>query len=111
MDLLDLREPFNAWSHGAGLLLAIPGTLLLWRRSRSDLGKRLSLVVYGLGLAFCYAASALYHGVRVPGDRLAAFDRLDRAGIFVLIAASYTPMAWALMRTRWRQGTLAAVWL
>ena len=36
MDLFDLREPVSAWSHFAGLLLALPGTLLLWRRSGGD---------------------------------------------------------------------------
>ena len=42
---------------------------------------------------------------------LAAFDRLDRIGIFLLIAGTYTPLAWGLLRGRWRWGTLASVWL
>jgi hemolysin III len=109
MDVLPLREPVSAWTHCAALVLALPGTLVLWRRS-GDLGKRLSLLVYGLGLISCYAASTLYHGVRLPADRLAAFARLDGAGTFALIAGSYTPLAWVLMRGRWRMGTLAAVW-
>ena len=68
MDLFDLREPVSAWSHGVGLLLALPGTLLLWRRSSGgDPAKRLSLLVFGLSLAFCYAASTLYHGLRTAG--------------------------------------------
>ena len=111
MAFFDLREPVSAWSHCAGLLLALPGILLLWRRSGGDPAKRLSLLVYGLSLAFCYAASTLYHGLRLPADRLAAFDRLDRVGIFALIAGSYTPLAWGLMRGRWRWGTLATVWV
>jgi hemolysin III len=112
MDLLDLREPVSAWTHAAGLLLALAGTLLLWRRSRgSDLARRLSLLVFGLSLVFCYAASTLYHGLPVFGERLAAFDRIDRIGIFLLIAGTYTPLAWGLLRGRWRWGTLASVWL
>jgi hemolysin III len=111
LDFFALREPVNAWSHCAGLLLALPGTLLLWRRSSGDHpAKRLSLLVFGLSLAFCYAASTLYHGLRIPNDRLDAFDRLDRIGIFLLIAGSYTPLAWSLLRGRWRWGTLATVW-
>ena len=111
MNAFDLREPVSAWTHFVGLLLALPGTLLLWRRGGGDPGKRLSLLVFGLSLVFCYAASTLYHGVRIPADRLAVFDRLDRIGIFALIAGSYTPLAWSLMRGRWRWGTLAAVWV
>ena len=56
-------------------------------------GKRLSLLVYGLGLIFCYLASTLYHGVRWPTDRIVAFARLDGVGIFALIAGTYTPIA------------------
>ncbi|MGZ3316908.1 MAG: PAQR family membrane homeostasis protein TrhA [Isosphaeraceae bacterium] len=110
MGILDLREPVSAWSHCAGLMLAFPGTLLLWRRSAGDRGKQLALLVYGLSLAFCYSASTLYHGVRLPAARIAAFARLDGVGIFALIAGSYTPLAWCLMRSRWRRWTLAVVW-
>jgi hemolysin III len=101
MCFLDFREPVSAWSHCAGLLLAVPGTVLLWRRSAGEPIKRLTVVVYGLTLAFCYLASTLYHGVRVPQAGIAAFARLDGVGIFALLAGSYTPMAW------W---TLAVVW-
>ena len=112
MDFFHLREPVNAWSHGVGLMLALLGTLLLWRRSPgAHPASRLSLLVFGLSLAFCYAASTLFHGLRIPKDRLAPFDRLDRIGIFLLIAGSYTPLVWCLMRGRWRWGTLTTVWL
>jgi hemolysin III len=110
MHAFDFREPVSAWTHCAGLMLALPGTLILWRRSGADLGKRLSLLVYGLSLIFCYAASTLYHGVRLPADRVAAFARLDGVGIFALISGSYTPLAWNLMQDQWRWGTLTAVW-
>jgi hemolysin III len=110
MNFLDFREPVSAWSHCAGLMLAVPGALLLWRRSAGDGMKRLSVLIYGLTLAFCYAASTLFHGVRLPAAGIAAFARLDGVGIFALIAGSYTPIAWCLMRGRWRRWTLAAVW-
>jgi hemolysin III len=110
MNFLDPREPVNSWTHGAGLLLSLIGILLLWRRSGGVPAKRLSLLVYGLSLASCYAASVLYHGVRLPSEGIAVFDRLDRIGIYVLIAGSYTPLACNLMQGRWRWGTLATVW-
>lgn len=111
MDFLDAREPVSAWTHFAGMLLAMLGTALLWRRVGGDAGKRASLLVYGLSLTFCYAASALYHGLRVPGARIDELNRLDRIGIFVLIAGTYTPLAWNLMSGRWRWATLSVAWL
>jgi len=110
MGILEFREPVSALSHCAGLMLAAPGTLLLWRRSAGDRGKQLAMLVYGVSLAFCYSASTLFHGVRLPAARIAAFARLDGVGIFALIAGSYTPLAWCLMRGRWRRWTLAVVW-
>jgi hemolysin III len=110
MDFLALREPASALSHGFGVVLAVAGTLLLWRRGRGDAGKRISLLIYGLCLIFCYTASTLYHGVPASGTRLDPFIRLDSVGIFALIAGSYTPLAWNLMRGRWRTWTLALVW-
>jgi hemolysin III len=110
MSFLDFREPVSAWSHCAGLLLAVPGTLMLWRRSAGGGTKRLTLLVYGLTLAFCYLASTLYHGVRVSAAGVAMYDRLDRVGIFALIAGSYTPLAWCLLRGHWRRWTLLLVW-
>src|SRR4051794_22490720 len=92
MHTWNLREPFSAWSHCAALVLAVPGTWLLLRRSAGDLGKRLSLLVYGISLVACYAASTLYHGVQLPPERLEVFIRLDSLGIFALIAGSYTPL-------------------
>lgn len=110
MDFLNFREPVSSWSHCAGLLLALPGTLLLWQRSTGVRAKRLTLLVYGLTLSFCYLASTLYHGVRVPSTQLSAFARLDNVGIFALIAGSYTPLAWCVLRGPWRRWTLVGVW-
>ena len=110
MNTLAFREPASAWTHFAGLMLALPGALLLLRRSAGEPGKRLSLLVYGLSLIFCYAASTLYHGVRGTSEQIQVFVRLDSIGIFALIAGSYTPLAWNLMRGAWRTGTLLTVW-
>lgn len=111
MDLLNLREPVSALTHGVWMFLAVPATVLLWRRCRGGQGKRLSLLVFGLSGIFCFGASALYHGVRSTDGWVPVFDRLDHLGIYTLIAGSYTPLAWNLLRTRWRLWTLSLVWL
>lgn len=110
MPIYQLREPFSACSHGLWLLMTIPATLILWRRCGGNRSKQLSLLVFGLCLSACYLGSALYHGVRAGKDGIDFFERLDHVGIHLLIAGSYTPLAWNLMKGRWRWGTLLAVW-
>jgi hemolysin III len=133
----DLREPISAWSHGAGLMMALPVTLFLWNRcknldlckvsscalggrcrtagggcpaSRHQRLKALSLLVFGLSLMTCYAASAVFHGVPYRGAPLKPFHRIDHIGIYLLIAGTYTPIVWSMMRGPWLWGTLSTVW-
>src|SRR5260370_40265524 len=126
MLLLDLREPINALSHGAGMMLALPVTWVLWkrcadtgyhhnlgpwnRRSRYHRIKALCLLVFGVSLILCYGISALFHAVRLTGDPLQRLQRLGHVGIYLLIAGSYTPVAWALMRGSLWLGTVTTVW-
>jgi hemolysin III len=126
MLFFQLREPINAWSHGAGMLLALPVTWFLCKRciaayhldgmmlpkarARHQRIKALSLIVFGLTLAVCYGTSALFHGAKVSGEPLIRLQRLDHVGIYLLIAGTYTPIAWGLMRGPWLWGTLAAAW-
>jgi hemolysin III len=110
MTYLHLREPFSAGSHGLWLLLSIPATMILWRRCENDLAKRLSFLVFGVTFAACYLGSVLFHGMIVGRDGIELLDRLDHLGIHLLIAGSYTPIAWNMLRGRWRSVTLVAVW-
>ena len=116
---LELREPVNAWSHGIGMVLALGlcgHFYRLWRTqgetepSSYEDGKRLTLCLFGLSLVVCYGSSALYHGAWA-GDRLLdPLRKLDHMGIYVLIAGTYSPPVWSLLRDVWRRWTLATVW-
>lgn len=128
MALFDLREPINAWSHGTGMMVAVPVAWILyrrcggvssdagsrarpWNRSRYQRVKAFCALVFGVALIVCYGLSALFHSVRLAAEPLSWLRRLDHIGIFLLIAGTYTPVAWALMRGNWRWGTLSTVWM
>jgi len=110
MHVLYVREPVSAWSHGAWLLLILPGAWILWQRARGDRSRQWLLLGYAACLATCATFSTLYHGVQLPDEHLGGYLLLDHIGIYLLIAGSYTPIAWTLMRGRWRRGTLVAAW-
>ena len=128
MHLFDLREPVNAWSHGAGMMLALPVTWMLWKRcaaladcnqleleawrgsTRYQRKKTVGLLIFGICLTLCYGVSAAFHAVPFKGHILSRLQRLDHVGIYLLIAGTYTPVALAIMRGAWSWGTLATVW-
>ncbi len=110
MNFLSFREPVNAWTHGIGLLLALPITLLLWRLCRGNRLKQVGLLVFGISLAFCYAGSMLYHGVCLPAEQLDWFARLDFIGVYLLIAGTFTPVVLVVLRGRWRTGIMGIAW-
>ncbi len=72
--------------------------------------KAVSLLVFGLSLMLCYAASAVFHGVPYHGAPLGPYQRFDHIGIYMLIAGTYTPIVWSMMRGPWLWGTLSTVW-
>jgi hemolysin III len=128
MHLFDVREPINAWSHGAAMLLALPVTWAFWKRSRQGGAygsmeswesagstqfhrvKAVCLLVFGTCLVVCYGLSAVFHAAAVDGETLDRLRRLDQMGIYLLIAGTYTPAVWALMRGSWLWATLTMIW-
>lgn len=109
--LLDVREPVSVWTHALGMALAVPGTVLLWNQAEGDRARRFVLLVYGVCLAGCYGFSVLNHAVQGGPERIAGFALLDRVGIYGLIAGTYTPVVWIVLRGPWRRWTLILVWL
>jgi hemolysin III len=107
---VEFREPASTLTHGLGCVLAVLGTVVLSRRRGCDRGRRVSLLIFGLSLIACFGLSTRYHGACVSDDAVLFLRRLDHIGIYGLIAGTYTPIAWGLMRGRWRRVTLAVAW-
>jgi len=109
------QERASSWTHGVAAALSVAALVLMIVRS-ADQGSARSLVsacVFGAGLLLLYLASTLLHAL--TGRAKAVFARLDFAGIFILIAGSYTPFTlltlhgpfgWALFSTIWALAVL-----
>ncbi len=106
----DERPLLRGYLHAGAAVAAALGGRYLVVRSSGDLPEQLSMLVYGIGLTWLFALSALYH-VRTWSPRWRAIlRRVDHANIFVLIAASDTPIAVNVLSGWWRIGILGAVW-
>jgi hemolysin III len=96
--------------HVVGLsLAAIGGVVLLALTAGShSAAKMAGVAVYAAGVVTMLALSAAYNFT--SDQRRPFFRRLDRAGIFVMIAGSYTPFTTLVLTGPWSVGMTIAVW-
>jgi hemolysin III len=72
--------------------------------------RRLAAAVFAGSVAACFGASALYHRVTwTPRVRL-WMRRIDHAGVYLLIAGTYTPVSLLVLEGSWRPVVLTIVW-
>ena len=111
MTVIEIARPLlRGYLHAGAAVLSIVGGAYLVVLSRSDPPRLVSMLVYAVGLTLLFAVSAVYH-LRAWGlARARVLRRLDHASIFVLIASTYTPVAFNLLSGTWRVAILATVW-
>lgn len=105
-----LHEPVNALTHLAGALAALAGTVLLVYLTWEEPQKMVSLLIYGVSTTGLFAASTLFHGVKTSSRVRMRLNRLDHAAIFLVIAGTYTPIAYNVYPAAWRWGVLGVTW-
>ncbi|MFQ5416208.1 MAG: hemolysin III family protein [Myxococcota bacterium] len=105
------EEIAHTATHGLGLALSVAGfaVLMLAAAVRGDAWHVVGCAIFGTTLVLLYAASTLYHGLRV-GRAKRIFQRLDHAAIYLLIAGTYTPFTLVSLRGAWGWTLLALVW-
>jgi hemolysin III len=100
----------RGYLHLGAAVLAVIGTIALLILATGDPLKQVTLAVYGLSSVWLFGMSALYHIGRWEPGREMILRRLDHANIFILIAGTYTPIAFNVMTGWWRIGILTTVW-
>jgi hemolysin III len=71
---------------------------------------RVAAAVFSTSVIVCFGASALYHRPTWTPHVRAWLARLDHAGVYLLIAGSYTPFGLLVMSKEWAIPVLAIVW-
>ena len=87
-----MQNPIRGLLHGTAAILSLVGGALLVLRATSWPG-RIAVLVFGFGMVALYTTSSLYHSIPWRQRWKKRMQRLDHSMIFVLIAASYTPVA------------------
>jgi hemolysin III len=101
-----LRGVFHEGAFYAAVALGVPLTLT------AEPGRaRLAAAVFSSCLAACFGASALYHRPTWSPRARSWLARLDHAGIYLLIAGTYTPFGLLVLSRDWAIPVLAVVYL
>ncbi|MEK6748738.1 MAG: hemolysin III family protein [Pseudomonadota bacterium] len=103
-------EPFSSLSHllAAGVMLALGIRLII--NGRGNAGRVIALIVYIFSAVFLLSMSGVFHLLQPGGSGRMVLQRLDHAGIFLLIAGTFTPVHMILFSGWWRWGMLAVIW-
>jgi hemolysin III len=104
------EEIANSISHGIGLALAITATpFLIVTAARGKVWNVVGVSVFATSVMLLYLASTLYHAI--PHDRAKkVFRVLDHGAIFLLIAGTYTPFTFGVMRGPWGWTLFGLIW-
>ena len=93
------EEIANSLSHGAGLIAALTASpfLILAAARRGDALTVAGVSIFAASMVLVYLSSVIYHSL--PQNRgKRAFLIIDHIAIFLLIAGTYTPFAFGVLR-------------
>ncbi len=108
-----IKDPISGFSHLIGTLLSIVGLVLLivfaskYGEGAWDI---ISFSIFGAGLILLYTFSSLYHLLNLKEKATTILRKFDHIMIYILIAATYTPICLGPLRGPWGWTILGIVW-
>lgn len=108
MDLL--REPVNSITHFIGMIAAAILFPFIILKSTNHL-EIISLSIFLIGLIGLYGTSAIYHGIKGSEKTLHHWRLADHIMIYILIAATYTPICLLYLKGVFGIVLLSVIWL
>ena len=100
-----LRGVFHEWAFYVAIPLGV-----VFGLAPAGARAQVSAAVFAGAVVAMFGASALYHRFTWSYPTRLWLRRLDHAGIFGLIAATYTPFGLLVLHGAWQKTVLAVVW-
>jgi len=92
------------------VVLAFAGTLMLLFFSWGNWGQFTACLIYGLSAVSLFSASSIYHASKRSENSDSIFRKLDHAAIYIMIAGTYTPLAYYYLEGAWLWSILGIQW-
>jgi hemolysin III len=109
VEVLLARPLLRGVFHQVGFSVSlVVGTLLIVGADGAR--RHVAAAVFAGAVAACFGSSALYHRVTWTPQLRLWMRRIDHAGVYLLIAGTYTPVCLLVLSGAWRLAVLAIVW-
>ncbi len=107
-----IRDFTNGLIHCIGACFSLAGLVLLiiFASINGDAYDIVSFTLFGTSLFLLYLFSTLYHWLNIGPKGLNVFRKFDNIMIYILIAASYTPICLGPLRGAWGWSLFGVIW-
>lgn len=108
-----IKDPVSGFTHLAAAIASVVGLVFLviqatkWGEGAWDV---VSFSIFGTGLILLYLCSSIYHLCNVSKKTTVVLRKLDHIMIYILIAATYTPICLGPLRGPWGWSIFGVVW-
>ena len=109
-----VKDPVSGGTHAIGAGLSIAGLVVLIvsiaKNSSEIAWDIVTCTIFGTALILLYTFSALYHLLNLKETGTRVFRKFDHIMIYILIAATYTPICLGPLRGPWGWTIFGIVW-
>lgn len=109
-----IKDPISGFTHLFGAIASIAGLAILIVMAAFNSDEKgwdiVSFSIFGTGLILLYTFSSLYHLLNVGETATRVLRKFDHIMIYVLIAATYTPICLGPLRGGWGWSIFGIVW-
>lgn len=107
-----VRDLVSGLTHCIGAALSLVGLVLLivFAAIYGNAYHVVSFTIFGVGLFLLYLFSTLYHWLNISEKGITVFRKFDHIMIYILIAASYTPVCLVSLRGPWGWSLFGVIW-
>lgn len=105
------EEAANAISHALGFIGAVIGTPILINEAvrHSDTAFVVGVSIFCVSMIILYFGSTVYHALPA-GNAKRIFLRVELSAIFLLIAGTYTPFTFGVLKGPWGWTLFGIIW-
>jgi hemolysin III len=103
------RPLLRGLSHELAFFVSLPLGVALVLAAHGTAGRG-AAITYAAAVAFMLGASGFYHRITWSHSWRLRMRRVDHAGVYALIAGSYTPVGLLVLHGSWRAVVLGLVW-